>query len=287
MQSWDFLEYNKLMNQIAKIFKVKKPVIGMLHLGYLEGENFKGIDFVVEKALNDIEALQEGGIDGILIENWKEFSVGEFVSEQTAENFKEVVQKLAKFIKAPFGINVLNNDYKVAFSTAKLTGASFIEMDVFVDKVKSNFVNNTNAMETPFIIDPQPDEIWAYAKTIGAENIPLFAFVQPKHYIMLEPRKTIEESTKQAINNGVAAVLVTKATGFAPAVDLIKQVQQVAGDTPVGIGSGFNIDNAKDFLAVIDFAVIGTALKIDGETDNPVDKSKVTALMSVVKSARI
>ena len=275
------------MSQLDKIFKIKKPVIGMLHLGYLEGENFKGIEFVIEKALTDIKALQEGDIDGILIENWKEFSVGEFVSGQTAKNFKEVVQKLSKVIKIPFGINVLNNDYKVAFSTAKLAGAYFIDMDVFVDKVKSNFVNNTNAMERPFVIDPQPDEIWAYAKSIGAENIPLFVFVQPKHYIMLEPDKTIEESTKQAIKNGAAAVLVTKATGFAPTVDLIKRVKQVAGDIPVGIGSGFSVENAKEFLPVIDFAVVGTALKIGGETDNPVDTSKVSALMSVVKNARI
>jgi predicted TIM-barrel enzyme len=31
------------MNPIDKIFKVKKPVIGMLHLDYLDGENFKGV----------------------------------------------------------------------------------------------------------------------------------------------------------------------------------------------------------------------------------------------------
>ncbi len=258
----------------------------MLHLDYLEGEKFKGIDYVLKKALKDIRALQEGGIDGILIENWKEFSVGEFVSNQTAKNFKEVVQKLAKFIKVPFGINVLNNDYKVAFLTAKLAGTSFIEMDVFVDKVKSNFVNNTNARETPFIIDPKPDEIWSYAKSIGAENIPLFAFVQPKHYIMLEPEKTIEESTKQAIKNGATAVLVTKATGFAPTVELIKKAKKVAGKTPVGIGSGFNIENAKQYLQVVDFAVVGTTLKINGETDNPVDSIRVSNLMKKVKSLK-
>ncbi|KKU02636.1 MAG: Photosystem I assembly BtpA [Candidatus Amesbacteria bacterium GW2011_GWB1_47_26] len=272
------------MDQIDKIFKVKKPVIGMLHLDYLEGEKFKGIKFVINKALEDIKSLQEGDIDGILIENWKEFSVGEFVSNQTAENFKEVVQKLAKFIKVPFGINVLNNDYKVAFSAAKSSGASFVELDVFVDKVKSNFVNNTNAMESPFVIDPQPGEIWSYAKSIGASDIPLFAFVQPKHYIMLEPKKTIEISTQQAIKNGATAILVTKATGFAPTVDLIKRVKRVAGDTPVGIGSGFNIENAKDFLQVIDFAVVGSSLKVDGITDNPVDPVRVANLMNKVRS---
>lgn len=258
----------------------------MLHLDYLEGEYFKGTKFVIEKALRDIKTLQEGGIDGILIENWKEFSVGEFVSGQTAENFKEVVQKLAKFLKVPFGINVLNNDYKVAFSTAKLAGASFVEMDVFVDKVKSNFVNNTNAMETPFVIDPKPDEIWSYAKSLGAEDIPLFAFVQPKHYIMLEEEKTIECSVMEAIKAGTTAVLITKATGFAPTVDLIERAKKAAGEMPVGIGSGFNIENAKQFLQVVDFAVVGSSIKVDGATDNPVDPTRVSELMDLVKSLK-
>ncbi len=274
------------MNQIEKIFKIKKPIIGMLHLDYLEGNMFKGIDFVIQKALKDIEALQNGGINGILIENWKEESIGEFVSEETAKNFRDVVREISKHIEVPFGINVLNNDYKLAFSAAKLTGASFVELDVFVDKVKSDFRNNVNAITNPFIIDPEPKEIWNYARSIGVSGVPLFVFVQPKHYIMLEEGKTIEESTKQAIKASASAVLVTKATGFAPTVDLIKRVKKVAGTTPVGIGSGFSTDNAKDFLKVVDFAVVGTSIKVGEETNNPVDIDKVKDLVKEVAKSR-
>lgn len=274
------------MNKVEIIFQIKKPVIGMLHLDYLDGKRFKGVNYVVQKALKDIKALQDGGIDGILIENWKEFSVGEFVSTETAKNFTVVVEKLAKHINIPFGTNVLNNDYKLAFSVAKTVAASFVELDVFVDKVESAFVNNTNAMEKPFVIDPKPKEIWDYAKSIGAETIPLFVFIQPKHYIMLDKDKTIEESTKQAITNGASAVLVTKATGFAPTIDLIERVKKVAGEIPVGIGSGFSAENANDFLKVVDFAVVGTSIKVDGVTDYPVDVNKVKSLMNEVRKFR-
>lgn len=274
------------MTERKEIFEIKKPVIGMLHLDYLEEGNFKGVDHVIKKAIRDINTLQNGGIDGILIENWKEFSVGEFVSAETAKNFTRVVQALAKHIKVPFGINVLNNDYKVAFSVAKLTGASFVELDVFVDRVKSSFVNNTNAMANPFVINPKPKEIWAYAKGIGAEKIPLFVFVQPKHYIMLKKRKTIEESTRQAIREGASAILVTKATGFAPTLDLIRKAKSVAGKTPIGIGSGFSTENARKYLNVADFAVVGTSIKIGQETDNPVDIDKVKSLMFTVRKIR-
>lgn len=258
----------------------------MLHLDYLEGEKFKGVDYVVNKALKDIKSLQDGGINGILVENWKEFSVGEFVSSETAKNFKDVVQKISKYIKIPFSINVLNNDYKLAFSVAKSAGASFVELDVFVDRVRSDFQNNTDAIKKPFVIEPKPREIWDYAKSISAETIPLFVFVQPKHYIMLDKDKTIEESTKQAITNGASAVLVTKATGFAPTIDLIERVKKVAGNTPVGIGSGFNAENAKDFLEIVDFAVVGTSIKVDGVTDYPVDGNKVKSLMNEARKFR-
>lgn len=272
-----------MKTSVKRIFNTSKPVIAMLHLTYLEGKRFKGIDFVVKKALKDVRALQAGGIDGILIENWKEESVGEFVSEETSKNFTAAVKKISKHIKVPFGLNVLNNDYKVAFSVAKAVGASFIELDVFVDDVRSAFVNNANAVDKPFVIKPKPKEMWKYAKSIGASNIPLFCFVQPKHYTMLSKKKTIETSTRQAFKNGASAVLVTKATGFAPTVDLIKRAKQVAGKKPVGIGSGFSAENAKDFMPYIDFAVVGTSIKAAAETDNPVDTKKVRELMRIVR----
>lgn len=273
-------------NSLEKIFSVGKPVIGMLHLDYLEGEEFKGINNVVQKALKDIEALQGGGIDGILIENWKEFSTGEFVSAETAKNFTQVVVRLSKYIEVLFGINVLNNDYKVAFSVAAATGASFVELDVFVDRVRSDFQNNQNAIDNPFVIDPNPREIMDYKKNIGADDISLFVFVQPKHYIMLEKDKTIEKSTQQAIEKGASGILVTKATGFAPTLDLIKRAKSVAGDIPVGIGSGFSVENAEEYLSVADFAIVGTSIKVDGVTDNSVDLERTKRLMKTVSKIR-
>ena len=269
---------------IVELFETSKPIIGMLHLDYLEGDYFKGINHVVKKALVDIKVLEQGGIDGILIENWKEESLGEFVSNETSKNLTEVVIKLSKIIKVPFGINILNNDYKVAFSVAKKTGASFVELDVFVDKVKSDFINNQVAKKHPFVIDPKPDEICNYAKSIGAGNIPLFVFVQPKHYIMLK-NKTIEDSARQAEEAGASAILVTKETGIAPTLDLIKKAKSVV-NIPIGIGSGFSSDNAEIYLAVADFAVVGTSIKKNGITDNPVDHQKVNDLMKIVKKIR-
>lgn len=272
---------------LNKIFKIKKPIIGMLHLNYLDGEKFKGIDMVIQKAKKDIKAYETGGIDGILIENWKENSVGEFVSKETANNFMKVCKILSRHIHIPFGINVLNNDYKVAFSVAKAVRASFVELDVFVDDVESDFENNIKAMKNPFQIFPNPKRITDFAKSIKASDIPLFVFVQPKHYKMLDKEKTIQASVKEAIKNGASAVLVTKHTGFAPTVNLIEKAKSVSENIPVGIGSGFSAENASEFLKIVDFAVVGTSVKVDNITENPVDLNKVNTLMGVVRSVKI
>ena len=275
------------MNFIQKIFGKNKPIIGMLHLDCLLGDKqFKGLDYVVERAKRDIDKLQKGGIEGIIIENWKENSTGEFISPETAVSYALVCEQIAHYIKVPFGINVLNNDYKVAFSIAKLVGASFIELDVLVDDVISDFSHSDVGQKNPFEIKINPRDVFDYAKKIQAEDIPVFCFVQPKHYLMLNKNKTIEQSIEEAENAGAAAILITKATGMAPTVDLIKKAKSASKKIPVGIGSGFSIENAKDFLPFVDFVVVGSALKISGDADNEVDEKSVHELMKFVHKNR-
>jgi hypothetical protein len=60
-----------------EMFGVKKPIIAMLHLDALPGDPlFKSgddMDMVVEHARADLHALQDGGVDGIIVSN--EFSL--------------------------------------------------------------------------------------------------------------------------------------------------------------------------------------------------------------------
>ena len=59
-----------------EMFKVKKPIIAMLHLDPLPGDPMwkygMNMQEVVENARRDLIALQEGGVDGIIFSN--EFS---------------------------------------------------------------------------------------------------------------------------------------------------------------------------------------------------------------------
>ena len=56
-----------------ELFGVKKPIISMLHLDPLPGDpRYVGectVKRAVEHAKRDLEALQEGGVDGIIVSN--------------------------------------------------------------------------------------------------------------------------------------------------------------------------------------------------------------------------
>ena len=54
-------------NGILSLFPVKKPILGMIHL---KGESDTEI---FEKAKEEIRLMEEGGIDGLMLENYVDY----------------------------------------------------------------------------------------------------------------------------------------------------------------------------------------------------------------------
>jgi hypothetical protein len=52
------------------------------------------------------------------------------------------------------------------------------------------------------------------------------------------------------------------------------------------LNTGARPDNIQRFLAVADGVIVGSALKVDGYTWNPVDPARVRAFMAVVREVR-
>lgn len=250
----------------------------MLHLQPLAGEpGYVSVDAVVQHALMDIHALETGGIDGIIIENWHENSVTSFVSQATAACLRQVLQHIVPAIHVPWGINVLNNDYARAFTLAKQFQAQFVQLDVFVDAVQSAFTYGDAAKQHPFVIHPNPAQIASVAHESG--DMPFIVFIQPKHYEMLHKEKTVLTSALEAKHFGASAVIITKATGVAPEIQKIQMLKASLPAFPVGIGSGVTMHTVAQFLSAGDFCIIGTACKQGGVLDNPVDSVRVGQIM--------
>ena len=63
---------------------------------------------VIENAARELQALQEGGVDGVLIANEFSLPYEKKVSYVTVAAMGRVVGELKKEIKVPFGVNIVS-----------------------------------------------------------------------------------------------------------------------------------------------------------------------------------
>lgn len=257
------------------IFQEQKPIIAMVHLQYRGN-----LHQLVDEAMQDVERLERGGVDGLLFENWGIDYRNRFADQETRDYMTEVMREAAKITKLPFGINVLPLDYEADFEIAEETGAKFVQIDTFVDRVRTDYGNG-------FIIHVEPERVLDYRRKLNLNEVALFTNIQTKHYATIPPNKKLETSAIQAIQNGADVLVVTgESTGQKTPLEKIIRVKRVSEKIPVFIGSGFDITNAGELLPYADGAIVGTGFKQNGITENPVDEERVKDLMSVVKRIR-
>ena len=74
-------------------------------------------------------------------------------------------------------------------------------------------------------------------------------------------------------------------TGQATTTSALAAVAEAVRPTgiPVLVNTGFNAENAAELLAYADGAIVGSSLKVDGITWNPVEEARVRRLMEVVR----
>lgn len=94
------------MSFLTSMFKTEKPVIGMLHLRPLPGDPLYypggSVSQVVEAAKRDLEALQQGGVDGILITNELSMPYEQHVSPSTLASMGYVIGALSHDLSTPW-----------------------------------------------------------------------------------------------------------------------------------------------------------------------------------------
>src|SRR5581483_8930418 len=130
------------MNKLQKIFHNNYPIIGVVHLMPSPGfKGFESISLTLNRALEDAKSLENGGVDGIIIENNYDLPHKIYVNPETITTMTYVALKIKKKVKLPIGISVLWNDYKAALSIAKISEAKFVRIPAFVDNVKTNYGN--------------------------------------------------------------------------------------------------------------------------------------------------
>jgi len=263
---------------LEDIFKVSKPIIGMVHLLPLPGSpkyEGKGIKPILDRAIKDAKALEKGGINGILIENFGDAPYKPTsVDRETLASMTLAVKEVSEATNLPIGVNVLRNDAKGSLAIAHATNAHFIRVNVYTEVMITD----------QGIINACAHEVQRYRKQLGAEKIKIFADIHVKHAQPLALR-LIEETAKDAAYRGLAEALIVTGprTGVEPSIDDVIKAKEAVPDKPVLVGSGVNKGNVRGFLKHADGAIVGTSLKVDSVKSNPVSESAVKEFMKAVQ----
>ena len=248
-------------------------LIGMLHLGPLPGApGFAGnLGAVLAAADHDARILEEAGFDAIMVENFGDRPYfADDVPKVTVAALAIAVAEAGRAVKIPVGINVLRNDAVAAVSIATAAGASFVRVNVL-----------TGAMTTDQgIITGRAAEVARLRSSLGWPG-EILADVFVKHATP-PGGMTPAEAARDTWERGGADVLIMTgaATGWGASLQAVRDVKAAVPEAPVYVGSGIDAGSIAGFLEFADGVIVGTALKTDGVTTNPVDPERARALVA-------
>jgi membrane complex biogenesis BtpA family protein len=281
MPEWKQERDRPRLRSLADLFPAPKPVIGMVHLWPLPGApgyTGYGMQVIVEHALRDAEALVQGGVDGLVVENMWDlpYYVGNDVKPEAMTAQAVAAAEVVNSFPVPVGINVIHNGGVVCLAIAVAAGARFIRVCI---------LTGARVWDTGEFDHGCAAELMRKRKELAADGIHIFADVDKKHSVPF-PGIDLQTHIQWTEFYGADALIVSgKFTGNAPDVEKVREAKRLA-TRPVLIGSGCSAENAAAFLPYADGIIVGTSLKRDGVMENAVDAARVSALMEKVRAVR-
>lgn len=263
---------------IRHIWPEGRPLVGMVHLLPLPGAPRWGgsMERVLDRAVSDARALEGGGLDGVLVENFLDAPF--FASDVPAETvaaLAAVVARIVGEVSVPVGVNVLRNDARAALGVAVATGARFIRVNV-----------HTGLMWTDQgAIEGCAARTMRARAALAAPAVAVLADVLVKHATP-PPGLTVESAAADTWSRGLADALVVSGAGTGHPTDLdrVARARGGAPGAPVLVGSGVTPDTVTRVLAQADGAIVGSSLARGGRPGSGVDPERVLRLVEAARS---
>jgi uncharacterized protein len=255
---------------LHNLFGTGKPIIAMLHARALPGrprhDAPAGMKPILDALARDLDALQAAGVDGLLFCNEADLPYRLQTGPETATAMAALVGELNQEIHVPFGIDIVW-DPVASLAVARATGACFVR-EVFTGVYESDL-----GLMRPGI-------------SAAADDVAVFANITPEFASPLGHRAA-EERARSAVFLGVDAILITgPTTGLPTSIEELQAVKAAVPGTPVLASTGVTAGTIKRTLETADGAIVGTHLKHDGVTWNPVDPVRAAAFMAAATRAK-
>ena len=266
------------MDALERIFGTTKPVVAMLHFPGLPGrprhDVAAGPGHLVDVVGRDLAVLQEAGVDGVMFCNEADYPYQLRVGPEIPAAMAAAIGALRSEIRVPYGVNILW-DAVASLALARATGARFIR-EVLTGVYESDLG----------MIEPAIGDIAGYRTMIVADDVALFDNILPE-FASAIGKRGVAERARGAAFLGMDAILISgPAAGVPFEMRHLRAAKEAVPETPVIANTGVRADRVAEIFAVADGAIVGTSLKVDGVTWNPVDRDRAMTLMDAARAAR-
>jgi membrane complex biogenesis BtpA family protein len=259
--------------------RAKGVLIGVVHLLPLPGSPDYpggGVEPIYERAVADARAYRAAGFDGLIVENHGDipFSKPEDIGPETAAHMAVAADLVRRETALPLGINVLANAALQATAVAAAAQARFVRVNQWANAYVAN----------EGVIEGAAARATRYRKQLGADHVRIFADAHVKHgaHAIVQDRPLAELVRDVEFFNADVVIATGQRTGHAAELDYIRAIK-AATALPVLVGSGVTPENVGDVLTIVDGVIVASALKIDGQWWNPVDRERATRFVAAVK----
>lgn len=267
------------MKKFRALFGERKPVIAMVHLAPMPGTPLYdadgGVEAIVEAARRDLKALQDADVDAVMFGNENDRPYELQVDTASTATMAYVIGQLRKDIQKPFGVNVLWDPMAtVALATA--TGASFMR----------EILTGTYASDMgPWT--PNAGKAMRYRDRLDRSDLVMLANVSAEFAYSLDRRELADRARSAVFSSIPDAILVSGAiTGEAAEMTDLIAVKKVLPDTPVLANTGVKHATIAEVFKFADGCIVGSSLKVDGDTWKAVDAARAAEFMRLAKAAR-
>ena len=262
-----------------RVFGAGKPVIAMVHLGALPGaplhDGARGLAGLVEDAAADLEALHPAGGDAVMFGNENDRPYEFNVDPASTATMAYVIGQLRGRITVPFGVNVLWDPISTV-ALAAATGAGFCR-EIFTGTYASDMGHWA----------PDAGAALRYRARIGRQDLAMLYNVSAEFADSLDRRPLADRARSAVFSSVPDAVLVSGAiTGEAAEMADLEAGKAALPDTPVLANTGVKHDTVAEVLRVADGCIVGSSLKVGGDTWKPVDPERARDFMDRVRAAR-
>jgi len=267
------------MQRFETVFGTRKPVIAMVHLGALPGtplhDNEQGLDGLIEAAQADLRALQIASVDAIMFGNENDRPYEFQADVASTATMAYVIGRLRDQISVPFGVNVLWDPHSTV-ALAAATGAAFCR-EIFTGTYASDMGHWA----------PDAGSALRYRKRLARDDLLMLYNVSAEFADSLD-RRSLPDRARSAVFSSIPdAVLVSgQITGEAAKMQDLEAVKTVLPNIPVLANTGVKHDTVAEVMRVADGCIVGSSLKIEGNTWNAVDQDRACDFMDRVRAVR-